>query len=309
MPRQSCSFIQAGVSQQCKSKACWERVEKKHVHAGEIKLGLTSDFHLFERPRSDPGGVLLLNCSVPCGRAQSGFFLLLVCPFSKCMGLNGLCKWMTAVFFYKYSSWLNPISVAIIPNINGSFVFSALLWRSPLFSCVLIFRVGDFPFCLLLLFSRRTCQKFWDRTGPPCVRGLGLVLVVVFVFVVVRVELWSPAPTAGRWWAAPRWPSCCVTWWPVSSQLKTSLPDVRLGYRLTVALKRGCTVIWVSNYRTETFSFVALAVHSLCSFYGTFSCNVLADVCALLAELLALTPTIHFSFNMKTKNCQMQGTQ
>lgn len=38
-----------------------------------------------------------LQCSMRQSTVR--FFLLLVCPSSKCMGLNGLCKWMTAIFF------------------------------------------------------------------------------------------------------------------------------------------------------------------------------------------------------------------
>lgn len=59
----------------------------KRVHTSEMKLSSTSDFHLFERPRSDPGGVLRLNCSVPCGRAQSGFSSYWFVPLLNAWGL------------------------------------------------------------------------------------------------------------------------------------------------------------------------------------------------------------------------------
>lgn len=125
-----------------------------------------------------------------------------------------------------------------------SFSHCSTCLRWPLFCCVFNFQIGrDFGFCSLVFFLLRACQTLWERSGPLCVWGLGLVLDVVFVFGVVWVELWSAAPTAGWWWAAPRCPSCCATWWSVSLGLKTSLPDARLRYRLTVALEQNSAAV------------------------------------------------------------------
>lgn len=212
------------------------------------------DFWFLSHP--DPVGVLLLNCSVLCSRAQSSISLWLVCPFCKCIGSNGVVERDDGSFlwfntFWKYSSWLfpsratqfqQPLSLIWRNSKWGLVLFQSEPYlRSLLFCCVLIFQVGDFSFCLLVLLLR-TCQKFWDRSDPLCVRGLGFVLDAVFVFGVVWVELCSLAPTASWWWAAPRWPSCCATWWCVSSKPKTSVPDARLGYRLTWHLSK--TALW-----------------------------------------------------------------
>lgn len=127
-----------------------------------------------------------------------------------------------------------PISTTIIPDMKeptaAPLIFlsernSLALEVTSLFSCVLIFQARDcfffFPPVLLL----RTCQAFWERSAPLCVFGPGICPyrgVCVRGMLEMSCVLWFKA---SWWWAAPRWPSCCVTWWCLSSEPKTSLPD------------------------------------------------------------------------------------
>lgn len=169
----------------------------------------------------------MCRCSVPCGRAQLSVSLWLVWPFVNACGGNGvveegrLCFFVISLLLFQSC----PISTVIIPDMKRTKVGSCscpvqdLLKVTSILSCP-YFIGGKTFICFFFCFDDNMLELLRPQWSPSCL-GPGSCPWHGVCFGVVWLELWSVAPTASRWWAAPRWPSCCATWWAVSSGLKT----------------------------------------------------------------------------------------
>lgn len=198
------------------------------------------------QPHSDPVYVLLLNCNVPCDRAQSSVSLWLVCPFRKCMGGNGFVEKdnffcdsiLSKNTVLDYAQFQQPLFLIWMDPHWGLFFPGQDLLALEVTSFLLCpyFPSGRLLFLFVVSFLAENMSEVPKTGVVPCVfRAWDLSLTWCLFLGLFWVELWFLAPTASWWgWAAPRWLSCCATWWSVSSQLKTSLPDARLHCGVTL---------------------------------------------------------------------------
>lgn len=165
-----------GLENMCRSADQWK------------KFSLTSDFCLFELQNTHTASLWSRRCAaveLQCSmwqstvkRFPSDWFVL----FVNAWGVMGLWKGTT------FWSFFPKIQFLVIPNSHYPWYKWTLFFPE---QDLLALEVTSFLLCpyfpsgRLLFLLQRTCQKFWNRSGPLCVWGLGFVLDVVFVFGVV----------------------------------------------------------------------------------------------------------------------------